>query len=816
MKKVLPFLLLMFSVQMFAQVHRSVVFDFAAPSTLTPAVTPGDVNGSVVPITDKEFTSGHVSVNFKLNDNASHGQGALLVTHYYAGESQPRYCLELPNLTTIIFSGKDGATLDSIRNPNDNYASLGALALTDRTQGYIDPNVPILCWKNNTGKELSSVSFSNSGSSSSQLTTITVYYTIPSDILVPVSSIANGSTVEKFENMTLTFSSPMTLVSEADITLSDGTKKWSLAARVDGAVVTLSTTAELADGKYTVTVPARRFKDAEGFENAALSYTFTLSSPKNIFVPETITPAQGAVESLTSPITLTFPSVVKDFGEKQLILSKDGEEYILVTAAKSNTNPKVVELTLNDVPNGITEKGTYTLTIPEGMIYQSVGKIYNPALSLQYTIGIDTPEPDPEPTEDSETMKAAKKLLQQKGLGYPSETSRSRILLQSLTEANPIVSDDKLKEAIGQFYAETDVVLPSTGKYYQIAGINASGSKAYLTYANGAVSLSASKDAATAFEADSLGAAMVFKTTDGHYLHVLTAENSKYQGTSSKNVTAERGSVNELQLEKLTVDGVDASATFGLFSLYGSLGTDKILGQKQGAYALVGYEPNLTVATSYGYPLMFETANSSAFVLYEVGKPNEKEDTVVVTGDFDYSYYEYKLSPSNANAIRDTDLNNIVISIAKGDYSALVVDESKTVEITVYDDPYQVVLAKGHFEPYTIPESPSRPAIRLVLDTPIATGSLSNNKYGVKLPKATFGDYNFGLYLKDKSVKASSCKVNPEWAIPYNVNNDATGIDDFTAQDAAAMVIYDLAGRRLERIARPGIYIVNGRKMVVK
>ena len=46
---------------------------------------------------------------------------------------------------------------------------------------------------------------------------------------------------------------------------------------------------------------------------------------------------------------------------------------------------------------------------------------------------------------------------------------------------------------------------------------------------------------------------------------------------------------------------------------------------------------------------------------------------------------------------------------------------------------------------------------------------------------------------------------------------DATGIENINDQrqyDTDA--IYDLQGRKIERITRPGIYIINGRKEVVK
>lgn len=50
-------------------------------------------------------------------------------------------------------------------------------------------------------------------------------------------------------------------------------------------------------------------------------------------------------------------------------------------------------------------------------------------------------------------------------------------------------------------------------------------------------------------------------------------------------------------------------------------------------------------------------------------------------------------------------------------------------------------------------------------------------------------------------------------------DGDATGIDDVTAADAASennSGVYDLQGRKLERVTEPGIYIVNGKKVFVR
>lgn len=933
MKKFLLSLFVFFSVFSFAQKRDYCVFDFGKPEQLTPSVKPISGNAQRLSITDSVFINGPISISFKLGSIPT---GATLSTFKFQDEDE-YYQLEISKSTTIVFNSREDVSLEKILISDDS--TLGDISVTkeDKDKG----DLFLKQWVAPSNHEpINSISFMNSGHPS-LWSKITVHFTTPSDILKPINvSIEDNAEIPEFNNIDLSFEDNLKILDASGITVINGTdtiansvgkdykgnKLTKINASSTDNVIKVSVDAPITeDGTYTISIPAKSFESEDGYHNAELKYTFTVKTPKNTFNYTSLSHETGRVESILPSIILTYPTVVEIEVSKPIRMFKDGEYFGGVKLSKVVGNDSQVMLEIQGYTEPITDLGVYTIEIPEATIYNNSRgdeefERYNPAFTLEYIISNDPPE-------DTDVMKAAKALLLKSGLGYPKETSAKRLALKALTEAEEIPTDDQLTAAIGEFYNETDVVLPDSGIWYTIASVNANGDKLYLYYNDDAVTLTDDAKKATAFMADSLKTSTSFKTIDGKYLHVLSAaQDGKFDATSSKNVTETYDSlVNNLVLTKLAVKEVDSVKTFGLFSLYGSLGKDIISEVPMSTYAQISHT-NKTVISDPNYPLLYTENNTGAFVLEQTEKPeilaepvklacslnpsivadnselitlsfvsdttvhistdtvayitkkgsDEKVvEEVVFTGvsnnsftfavaglengnyelvvpnglfyvmtkaglkafvipensklpfsigkqgsgddgGFDCSFDYFVYNEPTTQTVSESIFNNYILGILTGaNHDGIVPDTTKQVFIAPYYSPNDKV-AYGYFKEHKIPEAPEYSAIKLILNKPVK--GLSDNIYAVFIDTGTFGDLNFGKYLKDRtSIKASECKVNKAIVLSYYVDSKLSAdIESLDVETYRKLQIYDLFGRKLDKITKNGIYIINGKKVVVR
>lgn len=72
------------------------------------------------------------------------------------------------------------------------------------------------------------------------------------------------------------------------------------------------------------------------------------------------------------------------------------------------------------------------------------------------------------------------------------------------------------------------------------------------------------------------------------------------------------------------------------------------------------------------------------------------------------------------------------------------------------------------------------------------------------------------ITIDDFLVQSFNYDTNETANVALYKNAAATGIDNVVVEDAAVEGIFDILGRRIEEITAPGLYIVNGKKVLVK
>ena len=73
-----------------------------------------------------------------------------------------------------------------------------------------------------------------------------------------------------------------------------------------------------------------------------------------------------------------------------------------------------------------------------------------------------------------------------------------------------------------------------------------------------------------------------------------------------------------------------------------------------------------------------------------------------------------------------------------------------------------------------------------------------------------------GVFLNNANKAYLPATAVPSNAKALKFNFDTTGMEGVKVETEGKKVIYDLSGRRVNEMAQPGIYIVNGKKVMVK
>ena len=167
---------------------------------------------------------------------------------------------------------------------------------------------------------------------------------------------------------------------------------------------------------------------------------------------------------------------------------------------------------------------------------------------------------------------------------------------------------------------------------------------------------------------------------------------------------------------------------------------------------------------------------------------------------------------------RDTDLYNLIIHTNRP--YVFGISDKKVNVVRIASGREDVVLT-GHFEnivDFAEPGYEGCGALHLVIEQDIKEGDIVPGQYLFDIFEGTYGDVNFAKYLADPlSVSKRQCHANRAFFLDIMIDNEkaAAGIRHLTVDEQNDKV-YDLSGRRMNGNVKPGLYIMNGKKVVVK
>lgn len=970
MKYLSLLLFFLFSLSSFADTQeRETTFDFTNPQSLYPSIIPGTNAGDEVSVTDKTFCPGINDQSVKLSfikGDIKVGASVATSNEYYNYVT----FLYVSRTTKLVFDGGNNY-ITSI-----HFKGLNVGDIIPATDGNYD--VHSKTWTdNNSVPSAHRVEFEVDGESWPKLTHIEITYQKPMDTLEPTDfSIADGSSIYSFKDFAVTMSLPLNNYNNANPITIKG-QKWipeqEVSVAIVGNVATISVPEEIVKpldkevDVLDINIPAGALVAEDGTYNKALHYSFNLVRKVDSFEFTSISPEQGKIESLQN-IDLTFPTACHiDAQDKDVYLYKNGAQVDKMKVEKTNNN--VVRLSTEFAYN---DAAIYEIKLPKGLICDynydadaadkglSKNMTYNPEITLKYNVGNYMTEEDSlklmQPVFDAiakrdAAVKKAKEYIALNGVGYPAADSEKRTALKNVIDANPVQEkyevaiediegqvkawNDKtaaVEDSITAFVADQNVTMLTEGKYYTIANVAKDGSKLYLAYDKGAVSLTskASKAMAFLYEKQEDGN-FTFATPDHAYLHVLkpdTEEANAYQFTNANSVTKTYDKdVNGLAVAKFAAEDVDAADVFGLMSIHGAVGyilegkenvrkegfstvntTDKVAyldkenktsftdGLSSAFFFTESEKPDdiipeveyaltpasgTTVESLNTVTIAFDnisdvTCNKESVVLTKSGSQagvtpvsvdrsddgksftfhfknvengvytlvmkndaftyqfkdktvtvDEITSTITVTKgyDFIYNYNDGSASMgqylgSKTGNLIDFPIEQIGILGLSQQYGHINIDGTKTIQLVEY--PSGNLVLTGHFDVENLQDvymSDGKTLVECIAwfkpDTEIDYSKLDRIHYQYVIPAATYGDANFGKYLKDNnSVSKSDCRVNGKYVIDVYIDNNATGID--TIESEKNVVIYDMMGRRVSKITKAGVYIINGKKYIKK
>lgn len=645
MKKIiLSLLLIIISLQSFADLSRTAPFNFSQPATLSPSITLGTYHSAFAMVTDVTFTYGLATVSFS--------SGPAELDTWNPTGTNPSYYLSLSRGTYMVVSVQEGCTIDKViinKGGSDPVYLLADRGTYTTSTGTWTPG----------SDSYKQVGLYYTSSQAPIIENVEVEYTETSMVLEAQIPSKYSEPQKTFSQLEVVFPNAqgfLTVQGVPNITIqgnydnesfgSVNTTMTAQASNTEKTGVLTLTTPIAHDGTFQIHVPDLTFRDGAGYETKGFDVTIRVEEERATF--DTVSVKALNIENeyvylngqdvykFPEEIFLGFASNVGHIDETAEFEVKREGVTAPVARMKLETvdsDNKIVKLVI--VPGSKASDewplGTYTIKVSEEKIfdnnYKTIWETFNPEMNITFNL-VQQPNPLQPLWDKLEELKAkADELLKLKGtVGYPKEDVSPKKLedlvkLEAATtnengELDAQIAD--MKVAIKAFYDATDVVLPKAATndedgWYTIISV-ADGSELPLNYSNGSVTVGGT---ATPFQVTSITdeGVIVLKTKDEKYLHVLTTV-TESTTTSAKNVTDKYiQAVNDLSIKKLKLagDDTDQEPVAGLFTIEGSLGRDGKDTPLGNATALVAHPTGNILTSASDNTLYFATDKSSGF-----------------------------------------------------------------------------------------------------------------------------------------------------------------------------------------------------------
>ena len=406
----------------------------------------------------------------------------------------------------------------------------------------------------------------------------------------------------------------------------------------------------------------------------------------------------------------------------------------------------------------------------------------------------------------------AKNLLKKKGVGYPNAAPRETLQAAiDAAEANPTAAAGTILEnALEAYLGTNDVALPKDGEKYTITMVAKNGNRFYLDYTGSDIAMVARTEDTTLpesaqFQCEENGdGTITLKTNNGKYL----VYHSNYNGVSwlqnggdTDGLQNSKDEMTRITFAKMqnggNVAATDNKQIFGLLTWYGKRGYD--IGKNEDCY---GYMVLKTDGSNYdgASAPYWNDSFSSGFLLEKVNEPSAQYRIKAVSQE-KYLHIE----AYNANNATGPKGSVGIADYADSNRQIFTIEE--TNDGTVY-----IVSAEGYYivcRQWNIDASNTGEKSPLCLEYKNETEFYIQN--GSQYFKIGPVDGDAGSYYPYCDASFSAAAL---WTLEEV--ETATDIEEVECENRDIRTIYDLQGRKLNETAKPGIYIVNGKKILVK